>query len=159
SCTDRLKDSLSGDLTLCDDNSDIPYLEKRKRAAQSASAKLKNVGIINQKTNPYLKEHLYKTFIMPALYYGMEEQVWIKEILKIDHETDFISNIIKTLNEIEYNSEIDITDKCKYFKYTKEEEIQTKMKNNQTLNRLHEIFKKSNGDSSLMLNLLRYDAV
>ena len=51
---------------------DKTHIEQRKRATQAALAKLKNLEIINEKTGPYLKGHLYKTFIMPVLYYGME---------------------------------------------------------------------------------------
>ncbi|CAF1009096.1 unnamed protein product [Brachionus calyciflorus] len=55
-----------------DDHSDTIHIKKRKKAAQLALARLRNLEIITDQTNAYLKGHLYKTFIMPVLFYGFE---------------------------------------------------------------------------------------
>ena len=55
-----------------EENTDKDHLENRKKAAQRALSKLKHLDIICDKTNYFLKGHLYKTYIMPVLYYGSE---------------------------------------------------------------------------------------
>ena len=48
------------------------HLAKRRKLALIASAKLRTLGIYTDNTCPYLKGHLYKTFVRPVLMYGME---------------------------------------------------------------------------------------
>ncbi|CAF0930523.1 unnamed protein product [Brachionus calyciflorus] len=57
---------------LNEDLNDINHIEKRIKSAKISIAKLKNLEILTEKTNPYLKGHLFKTYIMPVLHYGLE---------------------------------------------------------------------------------------
>ncbi|CAF1064992.1 unnamed protein product, partial [Brachionus calyciflorus] len=111
--SEKLMDIWNGDLTLDgrdirksnelkylgvimnDENSDKPHLERRKKATQSALAKLKSVDIINEKTNPYLKGFLYKSYIMPVLYYGMETVHLTKNVM--NEIRRFEDNMLKSI--------------------------------------------------------------
>ncbi|RNA38994.1 hypothetical protein BpHYR1_041672 [Brachionus plicatilis] len=152
--------------------------EARKRAALGALPRLKNLEIFTENTCPFLKRHLYKTYILPVLMYGMEticltktnkkevtrlennllKYVYyvpkrcrttnlrlinnvkkthirlkqmhiefferlleneftksiIKELLNVENDKDYVSNTLDLLNEIEYESSMDLIDKCKY---------------------------------------------
>ena len=61
----------------------------------AALAKLKNLEIISDRTSPYLKWHLYKTFIMPVLYYGLETIKLSKK--NLNSIKVFESKIIKSI--------------------------------------------------------------
>ncbi|RNA17374.1 hypothetical protein BpHYR1_004200 [Brachionus plicatilis] len=51
-------------------------INNKKRAALGALARLKNLEILTENTCPFLKGHLYKTYILPVLMYGMET-IWL----------------------------------------------------------------------------------
>lgn len=53
-------------------NKNKSHIDKRRRLAISSAVRLKTLGIWTEHTNPYLKGHLYKTFIRPVLMYGIE---------------------------------------------------------------------------------------
>ena len=71
------------------------HLEKRKRLALSSVARLKSLGIWSEYTNPYLKAHIYKTFIRPVLMYGMETINLLKT--EVNGIRQIEGNIIKNM--------------------------------------------------------------
>ena len=203
------------------DYNDMTHIEKRRKAAQGALAKTRNLEILSQDTSAYLKGHIYKTFIMPVLFYGMEiidltktnmkiikrfesnlirtiygipkrcrtsnlrlainimdtimklKQIQIefferliensytreilKELLKIPDDNDYISYITSILDEIEHESELSITEKCKYYKYVIRLEVETSKKNNSVLEEIRQVFGKFNGCSSKLYEILKYN--
>ncbi|CAF0778861.1 unnamed protein product [Brachionus calyciflorus] len=78
-----------------DENNDHDHIENRKKAAQKALSKLKNLDILTERTNPFLKGHLYKTYVMPVLTYGFEvlqlKKTVINDIER--YENNLIRNI------------------------------------------------------------------
>ncbi|CAF1011374.1 unnamed protein product, partial [Brachionus calyciflorus] len=54
------------------DLNDIHHIDKKIKAARIALAKLKTLEVLTQNTSAFLKGHLYKTYIMPVLYFGLE---------------------------------------------------------------------------------------
>jgi hypothetical protein len=202
---------------LSEDSSDKPHLEKRRKAAQLALAKLKNLEILTESTGAYLKGHLYKTFILPSLLYGNETisltNANIKTIEKSENnlirsvycipkrcrttnlklannlpkmskrlkyariefflrltrneytssvmkalanencDEDFIGEIQDILNEAEYSQDTDIITQCNRFKQYQDMEHVANKKNNNTLQKIHEIFKESNGDKIKLFEL------
>ncbi|CAF0945202.1 unnamed protein product [Brachionus calyciflorus] len=162
-----------------DDLNDKIHLENRKKAANVALAKLRNLEILTKRTNPYLKGHLFKTYLIPILHYGIETikitkenlttleryennilkniynipkysrstnlrlinnlvdvrtsikyttidfferliennftQTIIQELLTTEND-DYINSIIEMLEEITYETNLNILNKCKYYK-------------------------------------------
>lgn len=54
------------------DYDDKIHIRKRMRATQAGLAKLRSLEILSGRTGPYIKGHLFKTYLMPVLYYGLE---------------------------------------------------------------------------------------
>lgn len=199
----------------------MAHIEKRKKASFAALARLRNLEILTDKTCPYLKGHLYKTFIMPVLLYSIETikltrtninlikniegkiirsiygipgrcrtmtlklinnldetskriklshvtfferllknqltRELIKEVLQNQTEKDYITNLINILDEMAYDNEMGITEKCNYFKYATNLEFETCKKNNSVLGKLQEIFDQNNGECTKIFQLLRFD--
>ena len=65
-------------IELSEDNKNKLHIEKRKKLAIGAVVKLKSLGIWNEFSTPFLKAHLYKTFIRPLLMYGMDRAFYTK---------------------------------------------------------------------------------
>ncbi|RNA13858.1 hypothetical protein BpHYR1_026326 [Brachionus plicatilis] len=61
------------------DNKDEHHLKKRKLKANAALAKLNLLEINTDRPNPHMKGQLFKVFIRPVLYYGLEN-VFIQKI-------------------------------------------------------------------------------
>ncbi|RNA05443.1 hypothetical protein BpHYR1_046529 [Brachionus plicatilis] len=66
----------------------------------------------------------------------------IKELLNVENDKDYISNTLDLLNEIEFESSMDLIDKCKYYGYVTELEFETSKKNNTVFEELKKVFNK-----------------
>lgn len=197
------------------------HIEKRIKSAQISVARLRKLEILRNNSNAYLKGHIYKTYIMPILHYGLESinltkgnvnlitraenniirglygvpklcrthnlrlinniyttdkklkvsqisfferllsnehtNKTIKELLVCDTNHEYISQVLKILDEINYESELNILDKCNYYKYINEMDNNTEKKNNSTLNELRIVFDKWNGDKQRIFELTKYE--
>ena len=56
---------------LMDNMSSVNHLKKRKSSAFASLSKIKSAGLISESTNLLTRIQLYKTYIRPILYYGM----------------------------------------------------------------------------------------
>lgn len=80
---------------ISDDDKNLEHLNLRKRKAMAAVMKLKSLGLIDNSIHPITKGHIYKTYIRPVLFYGLENSYLTKtEILKIKR---IEGNLIKTI--------------------------------------------------------------
>ena len=83
---------------ISDDDKNKAHIDKRKKAAITALARLNRLGFTSQNIHPNMKGHLYNTYIRPVLYYGLENyhlNKYEKNALK-----RIEGNIIKTMNGV-----------------------------------------------------------
>jgi hypothetical protein len=57
---------------IMDNDKNTDHIKRRKKAAYGALAKIGVLGINSEIMHPNMKGHLYKTFVRPVLYYGLE---------------------------------------------------------------------------------------
>jgi hypothetical protein len=83
---------------ISEDDKNVEHINKRKRAAFTALMKLKTLGIIDRNLHPTMKGQLYKTYIRPVLFYGLENFFLTKrDRLRIKR---IEGNIVKTILNI-----------------------------------------------------------
>jgi hypothetical protein len=74
------------------------HIKNRKMAAHTAIAKLTNLGFTTANVNYNMRGFLYKTFVRPLLFYGLEN-LTLSKFKKIAM-TSFERNIIKRMMNI-----------------------------------------------------------
>ncbi|CAF1078708.1 unnamed protein product [Brachionus calyciflorus] len=79
------------------------------------------------------------------------------EILVLKQDGDYITDIIKILNDLEIDENLSILHRCKVFKHIQDTEHRTAKKSNIILNELQKIFNENNSSSDKISELLRYD--
>jgi hypothetical protein len=80
----------------------------------------------------------------------------IKELLTED-QSEYITQLLSTLEEANYETDLDVIDKCKMYKYIARKEHEAKKKNNHVLNKLKELFSEQNGGQRDLYELLKVD--
>ncbi|CAF0943225.1 unnamed protein product [Brachionus calyciflorus] len=110
---DRLIDSWQGELELGGDkidetkcmrylgveinnkNTNADHFTKRRSKALAAMFKLKSIGVLNKQMHPNMRARLYKVYIRPVLWYGVES-IYMKQsdILLLKR---LEGNIVKTI--------------------------------------------------------------
>ncbi|RNA22351.1 hypothetical protein BpHYR1_015703 [Brachionus plicatilis] len=68
----------------------------------------------------------------------------IQHLIVLGQKNDYVDSILKILNEIEYNGNFDVLEKCKYYKYASEMEHKAKKKDNIIFKELYSVFNDSN---------------
>jgi hypothetical protein len=104
------------------------------------SCRTTNLKLINNmnKTSARLKQAHIKFF--KRLLDNTYTKSIIKGLLKEANDKDYINDILDLLNEIDYESSIDLTQKCKHYEYVSELELRTMKINNKGLDELQELF-------------------
>ncbi|CAF0727711.1 unnamed protein product [Brachionus calyciflorus] len=79
------------------------------------------------------------------------------ELLSYSSNGNYVNDILDLLNEVDFNENLDIVQKCKAYNYFLDEEHKTNRKNNIVYDNLRKIFTENNGNSHHIYNLLRFD--
>ncbi len=92
---------------LTNKSNDKKHIIQRKNKALSAINKLRLVGLISSKLSIYTRAHLFKTFIRPVLFYGIDNATLDMNDLELIRKTDsmLLKNML-CINKQCHNSEL-----------------------------------------------------